>query len=202
MPLLVGDVPLLVGDVSLLVGDVSLLVGDVPLLVGDVTLLVGDVPLLVGDVSLLVGDVTLLMGDVPLLVGDVSSPRLQLKLELSIDDKRLIIIILHTVCAFRCAVMKRRDCSCCKFWDIYAGTQVCTWPSYACGYAEDCEFMCMGMHGSEINSCQVIVILRTLCLFFTWQLKNKRRVRDKLSRVSWLTYHWLMRWQRGWTEVA
>ena len=77
------------------VSSVPLLVGDVTLLVGDVTLLVGGVTLLVGDVTLLVGDVTLLVGDVTLLVGDVSSSRLQLKLELSIDDKRLIIIMLH-----------------------------------------------------------------------------------------------------------
>ena len=37
------------------------------------------------------GDVTLLVGDVPLLVGDVPFPRLQLKLELSFDDKGLIL---------------------------------------------------------------------------------------------------------------
>ena len=70
-------------------------VSSVPLLVGDVTVLVGDVTLLVGDVTLLVGDVTLFVGDVSLLVGGVSSPTIQLKLELSIHDKRLIIIMLH-----------------------------------------------------------------------------------------------------------
>ena len=70
---------------------------------GDVTLLEEDVTLLLGYVTLLLGYVTLLLGDATLLVGDVPFPRLQLKLELSIDDKRLIIIILHTVCAFRCA---------------------------------------------------------------------------------------------------
>ena len=132
----------------------------VPLLVGDVTLLVGDVTLLVGDVTLLVGDVTLFVGDVTLLGGDVSSPRLQLKLQLSINDKRYIIIILHTVCALRCAVMKSRDCSCCNFWYtlvlgyIMRGSR-CIHDQTMHVAMPKIVSLCVwvSVHGTEINAC-------------------------------------------------